>query len=149
MNRIPPWQQIRQEISSLLSEGIRGEVNILTEWVKKGVRTFCRKPFGQEVTDHLGRGYYERRKEEEPHRGYRSGYELKRVKTSEGRVELMVPQPRENLEPYRSKVLPLIFRKSPLLEHLVQEMYARGLFRLRRIRLSRTTRDIEDLFKDS
>jgi len=93
----------------------------------------------QEVTDHLGRGHYERRRDEEPHRGYRSGYEPKAVKTSEGRVELKVPQVRETLEPYRSKVVPLIGRRSSLLGHLVQEMYARGL----------STRDIEDLFQDA
>jgi hypothetical protein len=78
----------------------------------------------------------ERRRDEEPHRGYRSGYEPKGVRTSEGRVELKALQLRETLEPYRSKVVPLIGRKSSLLEHLVQEMYARGL----------STRDIADLF---
>jgi putative transposase len=139
MKRIPPSQQIRQEISLLLSEGIRGEANILTELVKKGIQRLLQEALEQEVTDHLGRGHYERRREEEPHRGYQSGYDPKAVKTSEGRVELKVPQLRETLEPYHSKVLPLIGRKTSLLEHLVQEMYARGL----------STRDIEDLFKDA
>jgi putative transposase len=41
------------------------------------------------------------------------------------------------LEPHHSHVLLLIGRKTSLLEHLVQEMYARGL----------STRDIEDLSK--
>lgn len=139
MKRIPPSQQIRQEISSLLSEGIKGEVSILTQLVNKGVQRLLQEALEQEATDYLGRGHYERRKEEEPHRGYRSGYEPKRVKTSEGRVEVKVPQLRETLEPYRSRVVPLIGRKSSLLEHLVQEMYVRGL----------STRDIEDLFKDA
>jgi transposase-like protein len=139
MKRIPPSQQIRQEISSLLSEGIRGEGNILTELVKKGVQHLLQEALEQEVTDHLGRGHYERRREEEPHQGYRSGYEPRGVKTSEGRVELKVPQLRETLEPYHSKVVPLIGTKTSFLEHLVQEMYARGL----------STRDIEDLFRDA
>jgi putative transposase len=51
---------------------------------------------------------------------------------------LKIPQLRETLEPYHSKVIPLIGRKASLLEPLVQEMYARGL----------STRDIEDLFRD-
>jgi transposase-like protein len=139
MKRIPPSQQIRQEISTLFSEGIREETNILTELVNKGVQHLLQEALEQEVTDHLGRGHYERRREEEPHRGYRSGYEPKEVKMSEGKVELKVPQLRETLEPYHSKVLPLIGRKSSLLEPLVQEMYARGL----------STRDIEDLFRDA
>lgn len=84
MKRIPPSQQIRQEISSLLSEGIKGEGSILTELVKKGVQHLLQEALEQEVTDHLGRGHYERRKEESPHQGYRSGYEPKGVKTSEG-----------------------------------------------------------------
>ena len=139
MKRIPPSQQIRQEISSLLSEGIKGEENILTELVKKGVQHLLQEALEQEVTDHLGRGHYERYQGNELHRGYRRGYEPKGVKTSEGRVQLKIPQLRETLEPYHSKVLPPIGRKTSLLEHLVQEMYARGL----------STRDIEDLFRDA
>ena len=38
MKKIPPSEQIRQEISSLLSQGVSGEVNILTELMKKGVQ---------------------------------------------------------------------------------------------------------------
>ncbi len=54
MKRIPPSKQIRQEISSLLSEGIKGEVNILAELVKKGVQHLLQEALKQEVTDHLG-----------------------------------------------------------------------------------------------
>src|SRR5512139_106015 len=138
MRKIPPSEQIRQEISSLLSQGLSGEGNILTELVKKGVERLLQEALEQEVTDHLGRGHYERHPDTGPHRGYRNGYESKRLKTSEGQVEVKVPQLRETLEPYESKVLPLVGRKTALLDHLVQEMYVRGL----------STRDIEALFED-
>jgi putative transposase len=137
MKKIPPSEQIGQEISSLLSQGISGDVNILTELVKKGVQRLLQEALEQEVKDHLGRGHYERHPDNGPHRGYRNGYEAKRLKTLEGRVEVKVPQLRETLEPYQSRVLPLVGRKTALLEHLVQEMYVRGL----------STRDIEDLFE--
>ena len=138
MKKIPPSEQVRQEISSLLSQGLPGDINILTELVKKGVEHLLQEALEQEVTDHLGRAHYERHPDKGPHRGYRNGYEPKRLKTSEGQVEVKVPQLRETLEPYQSRVLPLVGRKTALLEHLVQEMYARGL----------STRDIEDLFQD-
>ncbi len=42
----------------------------------------------QEVIGHLGRGHYQRRRNEEPLCAYRSDYEPKRVKTSDGRLEV-------------------------------------------------------------
>jgi putative transposase len=139
MKRIPPSQQIGQEISSLLSEGIKGEGSILTELVTKAVERVLQEALEQEQTDYLGRDHYQRRREEDPHRGYRSGYEPKRVKTAEGEIQVKVPQVRESLEPYHSRILPQAKGLTPSLERLVQEMYARGL----------STRDIEDLFQDA
>jgi hypothetical protein len=60
MKRIPPSQQIRQEISSLPFGRIRGEVNILTGLVKKGVQHLLQEALEQVLSDHLGRGHYER-----------------------------------------------------------------------------------------
>ena len=90
MRKIPPSEQISQEISSLLSQGLPGEVNILTELMKKGVQRLLQEALEQEVTDHLGRGHYQRRADDGAHRGYRNGYEPKRLKTSEGQVEVKV-----------------------------------------------------------
>ena len=100
MQRVPPSEQTRQEISSLLSEGLKGEGNILTELVSKAVQRVLQEALEQELTDHLGRGHYERRGEEEPHRGYRNGYEPKRVKTAEGEIQVKAPQVRDSLEPF-------------------------------------------------
>jgi len=139
VKRIPPSEQIRQEISSLLTEGSKGDRNILAEVVTKAVQRVLQEALEQEQTDYLGRDHYQRRCEEEPHRGYRNGYEPKRVETAEGEIQVKVPQIRENLEPYQSRILPQAKGLTPSLERLVQEMYARGL----------STRDIEDLFQDA
>jgi hypothetical protein len=71
MKRIPLSRQIRQEISSLPSQGIKGEENILTELARKGLQHLLQKALEQETTDHLGRGHYKRHQGNELHRGYR------------------------------------------------------------------------------
>jgi putative transposase len=138
MKRVPPSKQIRQEISSLLSDGVKGDIDLVAELMKKGVQFLLQDALEQEVTDHLGRGHYERQPQEVAHRGYRNGYEPKRLKTSEGKVDLKLPHLRETQEPYVSRILPGLRGKSSSLERLVQEMYVRGL----------STRDIEALFED-
>jgi putative transposase len=121
----------------LLSDGVKGNVGLVAELMKKGVQFLLQEALEQEVTDHLGRGHYERQPEGMVHRGYRSGYEPKHLKTSEGKVDLKLPQLRENIEPYVSRILPGLRGKSSSLERLFQEMYVRGL----------STRDIEALFE--
>jgi putative transposase len=137
MKKIPPSEQIRQEISSLLSNGTKGDANLLTELIRKSLQRVIQEALEQEVTDYLGRGHYERRPEELSHRGYRNGYEPKRVKTAEGPVGVRIPQLRDNPEPYHSELVSELKRLTPALEHLVQEMYVRGL----------STRDIEEVFR--
>jgi len=115
MKRVPPSEQIRQEISSLLSEGIKGDGSILTELVTKAVQRVLQEALEQELTDHLGRDHYERRREEEPHRGYRNGYEPKRVKTAEEEVQVKVPQVKESLERVPAgKPVELVFSLYPI-----------------------------------
>ena len=58
------------------------------------------------------------------------------VRMAEGAVEVKVPQLRDALKPYVSRLIPHTEGLTSSLEHLVQEMYVRGL----------STRDIEDLF---
>jgi transposase-like protein len=122
----------------LLSDGVKGDIDLVAELMKKGVQFLSQDALEQEVTDHLGRGHYERQAQEAAHRGYRNGYEPKHLKTSEGKVDLKLPQLRETQEPYVSRILPGLRGKTSSLERLVQEMYVRGL----------STRDIEALFED-
>jgi hypothetical protein len=50
-------EQIRQEISSLLSEWLKGEGKLLTELMTKAVQRVLQEALEQELTDHLGRDY--------------------------------------------------------------------------------------------
>ncbi len=57
--------------------------------IEKFFRIVFQKMLEQEVNDFLGRGYNERSKR--PRRGYRNGYEEKRLRSAEGEIELEVP----------------------------------------------------------
>lgn len=90
----------------------------------------------KEVDDILGRRSDARRKVGQ--KGYRNGYERKRIKSGEGAIEVYAPQLRDREEPYRSRFLEQLPAMSEKLKELVIEMYARGL----------STRDIEDALRE-
>jgi len=90
-----------------------------------------------EVDEALGRGSYQRR-EEQSQAGYRNGYKGRSIRTAEGKIAVDVPQVRGREEPYRSAIWQALGKRSPALQKLAVEMYARGL----------STRDIEDLLKE-
>jgi transposase-like protein len=96
-----------------------------------GLRKIVEELLEAEVTDRLGRAYYERGGGDGA--GHRNGYRTGRLKTAEGEVEYSVPQVRGLDEPYRSRVRPELGKRTEALEDLAVEMYARGL----------STRDIE------
>ena len=56
----------------MLSERIRGEGDILRERAAKAGQRVLQEGLVQEVRDHLGRDHCQRRREAEPHRGYRT-----------------------------------------------------------------------------
>ena len=86
-----------------------------------------------EVDEALGRASYQRR--EQGQSGYRNGFKTRTLKTAEGPLAVKLPQVRETPQPFRSELWQALGRKSPALQKLAVEMYARGL----------STRDIEDL----
>jgi transposase-like protein len=94
-----------------------------------GLRKVIEELLEAEVSDRLGRGYYERGSGS----GHRNGYRTGRLKTAEGEVEYEVPQVRGLEEPFRSRIRPELGKRTEALEDLAVEMYARGL----------STRDIE------
>lgn len=75
MKRIPPSKQMKQEISSLFSQGVKEEINLLNELGKKWVQYLLQEALEQEVTDYLGRSHYERSRDHGLHRGDRNGDE--------------------------------------------------------------------------
>jgi transposase-like protein len=60
------------------------------------------------------------------------------MRSAEGEVSVQVPQVRASEQPYRSTLMDFLRGNSDVLEHLVVQMYTRGL----------STRDIEDALRD-
>ena len=120
----------RQWKSYNLLNGIRTELEQLRNGSKESSDIFGK------LVDSSVRlvGYYGRSCEE---KGYRNGYEPKRVKTAEGSVEVKMPRVR-GTQPFKSAFLSKLEQTSPELKRLVMEMYSRGL----------STRDIEEMLSD-
>jgi putative transposase len=136
MKRLSPAEKIRQEILERLERGFGDEGSPLSWLIQKAVQRTLQEVLEREVDSYLGRERYERG--EERASSYRNGYEPKAIKTSEGRIEVQVPQVRGEAAPFHSRVLPRGTAISERLQDLAVEMYVRGM----------STRDIEDAFKD-
>lgn len=139
MHRIPPSQKIGKKVDELLRQGLDGEEDVTTAIIRLGVERLVQELLEQEATDYLERGHYQRRQPEQEYRGYRNGYEPRRMRTAEGEVTVQVPQVREAPETYRSRLMADLSGRSDVLERLAVEMYARGL----------STRDIEDALREA
>jgi transposase-like protein len=135
-----PSERIERELAELLSAQRNEEISggdLLSRLIKKSVEKLLQEAMEHEVSEYLGRGYFERGERERS--GYRNGYEGKRLKTAEGLINLLVPQLRDTETPYHSRLLEELPKRSGELERLITESYVRGL----------STRDIEDSFKDA
>src|SRR5256712_5507052 len=94
-----------------------------------------------EVAEALGREPSERK--EQGQSGYRNGFKTRGLKTAEGKLAVEGPQVRGVVsgtggQPYRSTIWQALGKRSPKLDRMIVEMYARGL----------STRDIEDLLAE-
>ncbi len=138
MRKVPPSTIVGEEIEQLFAGGVDPGKNILSTLAELGLRYLAQQALEQEQEDFLGRGRYQRHREE-PHRGHRNGYEDARLRTAEGEVAVRVPQVRDAGGPYRSRLMEFLEGNSDVLERLVTEMYARDL----------STRDVEDAFRDA
>ena len=136
MRKIQPSERISNEISELIANGCDESEDLLSILIKKSVSKIVHETLEQEISDYLGRDYYQRK--EASRTGYRNGYEPKTLKTAEGKIKIEAPQLRNTEQTYRSSFLDKIKTRTSELERLAIEMYVRGL----------STRDIEDTFKD-
>ena len=136
MKKIQPSERISNQIFELLENGCKDDENFMSSLIKMSIKKIIQETLEQEVTDYLGRGYFERNDEARP--GQRNGYEDRNLKTAEGKLPIKVPQLRNIESPYRSKFLNHMSFRSEELERLAIEMYVRGL----------STRDIQDTFVD-
>jgi len=129
-------RELRQELAS--SNELAGD------WIRRAAQMLVEQMLSAEVDEALGRGSYQRRDdgqapEGKPFLGYRNGYKGRSIRTAEGKIAVDVPQVRGREDgPYRSAIWQALGKRSPALEKLAVEMYARGL----------STRDIEDLLKE-
>jgi putative transposase len=137
MRRVAPSVIARERLHELLDGAAERDVNIVSELVQVISELVVQELMEAEQADFLGgRGHYQRR--EDGQRGFRNGYEPRRVRTAEGPLSVQVPQVRGAGTPFRSTLMGFLEGNSDVLERLVTEMYARGL----------STRDIEDAFRD-
>lgn len=136
MQRIAPSDQMRQQLAAQLAGGLETSEQPASQFLRLAMQLVVQEALEQEVTDYLGRERYERRSDEQ--QGWRNGYEAGRIRSAEGEVRVQVPQVRGVEEPYRSPLMDFLRGNSDVLEHLVVQMYTRGL----------STRDIEEAFRD-
>jgi transposase-like protein len=124
---------MRQEIEEMLS-GWEEAGHPLDNFIRLGARYMLQVALEQEVEDFLGRAHYRRGSRRQ--KGWRNGYEPGKVKTTDGLLEVALPQTRATEEPFRSQLAQAFREGSDVLEQMVTEMYVRGL----------STRDIENMF---
>lgn len=130
--RLPPSERTSERLRKLLDEGMTGDDGQLkSAFVQLAVRKVIEELLEGEVTDVLGRAYYQHGAGDG---GYRNGYRSGRLKTAEGEVDYAAPQVSDRDEPFRSPLRALLAGRTEELERLAVEMYARGL----------STRDVED-----
>ena len=136
MDRILDSDRLAQ-MGRELREQLASSNELADDWIRRAARMMAEQMLSAEVDEALGRGSYQRRDDDSPV-GYRNGYKNRSIKTAEGKIALDVPQVRGRDEPYRSAIWQALGKRSPALQKLAVEMYARGL----------STRDIEDLLKE-
>jgi putative transposase len=122
MRRVAPSERLEQGFS----EEVLASGDALGEAARRGAQLLLQKALEAEIDAFLGRGRYER-SADGGLRGYRNGYEPKRVHTAEGSVTLQVPQLRETLEPFESVWLQAIGTRSQRLVELIPALYVKGM----------------------
>ena len=134
MGKVLPSQRLLKQFEERL---VFGDMN-LSEIVRSGAQMMLQYALEREVTEALGRGYYENAPETTKEKGRRNGYESHRVLTGEGAVTVQVPQIRETSTGFRSKILDAYVSRTEKLDELIARMYVHGM----------STRDIEATFAD-
>lgn len=133
MARVPASEATRKRLNEMLTGTSGVERSAL---MREAVRLIVEETLEAEVSEQLGRGYYDRAGPSG--RGQRNGYRFGHLDSAEGAIEYGVPQVR-GLDGWRSEVRVSLGGKSEELERLAVEMYARGL----------SMRDIEASFTDA
>ena len=99
MGKVLPSERLLKQFEDRL---VFGEMN-LSEIVRSGAQMMLQYALEREVTEALGRSYYENAPATTREKGRRNGYESHRVLTGEGAVTVQVPQVRETEKGFKSK----------------------------------------------
>lgn len=126
------------EISKKIKEILFGDKeDMISDLIKTSAEQIIQEALEEELTDHLGRSWYERNNGNN-FKGYRNGYVNKRYRSSEGILNIRRPRLRDTEEDFESEVLRRLSNIENSLKSIALESYVRGL----------STRDIEETFKD-
>lgn len=131
-SKLRPSQQMKKEIESIIQ--LKSE-NLLKDFFRKSSEMVLQNTLEEEVRDFLNRDWHQPNNES---KGYRNGYYDRRIRSSEGPINVKVPRVRDTEEAFKSSVLQHIHSLEQKVENLAVEMYVRGM----------STRDIEDTFID-
>ena len=100
----------------------------LEGWIRDEIEVRIQSIAEEEVTQFLGRGWYERKGTVDAAPGYRNGYgKLRRLSTSCGTIKIKRPRVRGLKERFESRILPLFARRTKEAGELLPELYLHGL----------------------
>ena len=108
-----------QKLDELLTQGV-GDGDARAALLKLAVRKIVEEALEAEVTEAVGREYYETGAA--PGGGYRNGYRRGRLRTAEGPIEYGVPQVADRTEPFVSRVRAGLAGRTTELERLAVEI---------------------------
>src|SRR5437867_2084468 len=121
MKRIQPSEVLEKQ----LEQRKKAKDFSLNELLLRAAELMLQKAVEEEVQEFLGRGHYERAGEEL--RGYRNGYEDKKIRTGEGVIEVRMPQIRQARERFRSNFVEAYLKRTETLDRLILTIAVRGL----------------------
>ena len=100
----------------------------LEGWIRDEIEVRIQSIAGEEVTQFLGRGWYERKGVVDAAPGYRNGYgKPRRLSTCCGTIKIKRPRVRGLKERFESRILPLFARHTKEVGALLPELYLHSL----------------------
>ena len=139
---VPPSGEIQASIDKLLANKMVDDPSrMLSELARLGAKLIIQRAVEDEFDQWLGRARYERRPEAGP--GKRNGFRPRHLQTAEGELRIEIPQVRDTIRPFVSKLFPKwhckrLLRTDPL-KALVIGGFVRGL----------SMRDVESLCEEA
>ena len=119
--KITPAERFRQELMG----AVAGSQESFSGYCRLAAQAMLQTAMEIEATDFIGRSSYQRREDDQGI--YRNGYKRRRVATGEGAIALHVPQTRDGVEPFATKIVEAYRRRSETLEALIPQLYVKGL----------------------